>query len=187
MLEKLKFASENEALQYLADIVGKKIKVAIEKKGKGYMEIISFQYPMAFDEFTDKSTGKKGIDAFFRASKDDMMDYLVEWEFGDNMGKISKEKPQGPSFEKKFGSDIYIMTFNRSMEYATLTKEIEVEKGSPNNPSKLVKTFMDRENLTRDEAEDAVDELRDRVEDGESPEDVLEDEGIESDYVLELV
>ncbi|MBO6177838.1 MAG: hypothetical protein J6O04_01520 [Selenomonadaceae bacterium] len=53
--------------------------------------------------------------------------------------------------------------------------------------NKLVKIFMRRDELTHEEAVDLVQEMRERVLDGENPEEVLYDEGLEPDYIFELI
>jgi len=120
--EELKFSSEDEAIQHLANLTGKRIKIAEESKN--YVEIVFLQNSQDFDDFTDKETGESGIDAFFDASEDDMIDYLMKWEYGDR-GTVRKENPGGTSdntFEKKFGNDTYMMNYNRGLGYAGLTR-----------------------------------------------------------------
>ncbi len=51
----------------------------------------------------------------------------------------------------------------------------------------LVKILMERDDLTHVEASKKVIEMRDRVLLGETPEDVLADEGLECDYFFELI
>ena len=51
----------------------------------------------------------------------------------------------------------------------------------------LVKIFMERDGLTAAEAKDLVKEMRQRVYEGENPEDVLYEEGLEPDYIFELI
>jgi hypothetical protein len=53
--------------------------------------------------------------------------------------------------------------------------------------TELVRIFMNRDELTREEAKDLVEEMRERVLDGENPEEVLYDEGLEPDYIFELI
>lgn len=53
--------------------------------------------------------------------------------------------------------------------------------------SDLVKVFMDREEMTEEEAKEYVEELKERVLDGEDPEEVLYEEGLEPDYVFDLL
>ena len=51
----------------------------------------------------------------------------------------------------------------------------------------LIRIFMNRDELTREEAESLVDELKERVYCGENPEDVLYDVGLEPDYIFEII
>lgn len=51
----------------------------------------------------------------------------------------------------------------------------------------LLETLMDRDDLTESEAMDIINEMIDRVFDGEDPEDVLDDYDLEPDYVLDLI
>lgn len=53
--------------------------------------------------------------------------------------------------------------------------------------SELVEIFMRRDELTCEEATELVNEMRERVHDGENPEEVLYDEGLEPDYIFELI
>jgi len=53
--------------------------------------------------------------------------------------------------------------------------------------SELVKIFMERDKMTRTEAIEYVEDMRRRVWQGENPEEVLYEEGLEPDYVFELV
>ena len=191
MSKELIFASENEAIQHLANITGKQIVIATEDDKKEYIEIISLQKPDSFDTFTDKSTGEKGVDAFFDASEEDMMEYLMQWEYGER-GEVSDKEPWGTSdkkFEKKEGDVTYVMNYNRGLEYAGLTRveNVEPEENPRGKPSELVGIFMNRDELTRDEAEDLVSELKERVADGENPEEVLYDEGLEPDYIFDIM
>lgn len=52
--------------------------------------------------------------------------------------------------------------------------------------SELIQIFMRRDGMSLAEATEYVNELRERVREGEDPEDVLYEEGLEPDYVLDL-
>jgi len=191
MSEDLIFASETEAMQHLADVTGKQIIVAAEDDNKEYIDVVMLQRSDSFDDFTDKESGKKGIDAFFNASEEDMMEYLMQWEYGER-GEVSDKEPWGTSdkkFEKKEGDVTYVMNYNSGLEYAGLTRveKVEPKKDPRGKPSELVGIFMNRDELTRDEAEDFVSELKERVADGENPEEVLYDEGLEPDYIFDIM
>ena len=56
-------------------------------------------------------------------------------------------------------------------------------------PTELVQVLMRRDSMTREEAEEAVLEARERVlENTEDPEEILHDEfGLEPDYVFDLL
>lgn len=51
----------------------------------------------------------------------------------------------------------------------------------------LVKIFMNRDGMTKEEAIELVKEMRQRVREGENPEDVLYEEGLEPDYIFDLI
>jgi hypothetical protein len=51
----------------------------------------------------------------------------------------------------------------------------------------LVEIFMYRDNLTEHEANELVSEMKDQVRNGENPEDVLFEEGLEPDYLFDLL
>lgn len=51
----------------------------------------------------------------------------------------------------------------------------------------VLKTLQRRDGMTKEEAQDLLDECRDRVETGEDPEEVLREElGLEPDYIFAL-
>ena len=52
--------------------------------------------------------------------------------------------------------------------------------------TELVKVLMDRDGLTREEAEDLRKEMRNRMYNGEDPEEILYEEGLEPDYIMDL-
>lgn len=53
----------------------------------------------------------------------------------------------------------------------------------------LKQTIMERDNLTSEEADELINEAKDRVlMDGENPEEILEEYfGLESDYIFDLI
>jgi len=51
----------------------------------------------------------------------------------------------------------------------------------------LIKIFMQRDDMTEDEARRTLKYMRERVAEGEDPEEVLYEEGLEPDYVLDLL
>ena len=52
----------------------------------------------------------------------------------------------------------------------------------------LLKALMEGHDLARDEAKQMIEEMRKRVhEDNEDPEEVLYEEGLEPDYILDLI
>lgn len=54
--------------------------------------------------------------------------------------------------------------------------------------NELMKILVERDDLTWSEAEELVEEARQRVRDGEDPEEILrEDFGLEPDYIFELL
>lgn len=64
---------------------------------------------------------------------------------------------------------------------------VTVEMPYTSEPSELVTAIMNRDNVSRMEAEDLVDFMRELVQDGEDPSEVLHDEGFEPDYILDLI
>ena len=52
---------------------------------------------------------------------------------------------------------------------------------------RLVEIFMHRDKMTKREAIAQVKEMRDRVWDGEDPEEVLYEQGLEPDYVFDII
>lgn len=53
--------------------------------------------------------------------------------------------------------------------------------------SELELIFINRDGLTPEEASQVVSEMRDRIYEGENPEEVLYDEGLEPDYIFDLI
>ena len=52
----------------------------------------------------------------------------------------------------------------------------------------LLKALMEGQDLSREEAKEIIKEMRKRVlEDNEDPEEVLYEEGLEPDYILDLI
>jgi len=52
----------------------------------------------------------------------------------------------------------------------------------------LKETIMKRDNLSKKEAEQMIEEARERIEDGEDPEEILYEEfGLEPDYIFDLI
>ena len=53
--------------------------------------------------------------------------------------------------------------------------------------NELVRIFMERDGMTKEEAKEYVSDMRERVWEGENPEEVLAEEGLEPDYILDLI
>lgn len=53
--------------------------------------------------------------------------------------------------------------------------------------TELARIFMKRDHMSRDDAAAKVEEMRGRVWDGEDPEDLLWEEGLEPDYIMDLI
>jgi len=53
--------------------------------------------------------------------------------------------------------------------------------------TELVKVLMRRDGLTRQEAEELRQEMQERMEEGEDPEEILYEEGLEPDYIMDLL
>jgi len=51
----------------------------------------------------------------------------------------------------------------------------------------LESILMRRDGMTRDEARDLIKEMRERAEDGEDPEELLHEIGLEPDYVWDII
>ncbi len=51
----------------------------------------------------------------------------------------------------------------------------------------LKETLMERDDISEAEAEDIIREMRERVLGGEDPEEILYENGLEPDYVFELI
>lgn len=52
---------------------------------------------------------------------------------------------------------------------------------------KIIETLMRRDGISRGAAEEILEYMRSRVDDGEDPEEVLYDERLEPDYIFELL
>ena len=53
--------------------------------------------------------------------------------------------------------------------------------------TELARIFMMRDHMSRNEAAAKVEEMRSLVWDGEDPEDLLWEEGLEPDYIMDLI
>jgi len=53
--------------------------------------------------------------------------------------------------------------------------------------TELCLAIMNREDCTQEEAEEVIREMKERVRDGEDPEEVLFDEGFEPDYIFDIL
>lgn len=74
---------------------------------------------------------------------------------------------------------------DEALQYlADITKK-QIKVAAPKNT--LVKIFMERDGMSEKEAQEYVQELQDRAADGEDPEELLYDEGLEPDYVFDLL
>lgn len=51
----------------------------------------------------------------------------------------------------------------------------------------LIQIFMNRDGMTKAEARGLIKEMRSRVLEGEDPEEVLYEEGLEPDYIFDLI
>ncbi len=51
----------------------------------------------------------------------------------------------------------------------------------------LVRVFIERDDMSEQEALDYVAEMRQRIAEGEDPEEALYDEGLEPDYIFDLI
>jgi len=53
--------------------------------------------------------------------------------------------------------------------------------------TELCLAIMNREDCTQEEAEEVIQEMKERVREGEDPEEVLFDEGFEPDYIFDIL
>lgn len=53
--------------------------------------------------------------------------------------------------------------------------------------TEVEKILMDRDNLTAKEAKEWLNDMRKQVEDGEDPEEVLYEAGLEPDYIYDII
>lgn len=54
-------------------------------------------------------------------------------------------------------------------------------------PTELCRILMQRDSLTREEAEEQTQEAKDEIADGLDPEEALNDMGLEPDYIFDLL
>lgn len=80
--------------------------------------------------------------------------------------------------------DLKFSSANQALQhFADITgKKIKIASSN-----ELLKIFMERDDMTEQEAKELIEELKERVADGEDPEEVLYDEGLEPDYIFELI
>lgn len=87
-----------------------------------YREIVFLQNSQDFDDFS--GSGGKGSEGFFDSDEDEMIDFLLQWDYGDN-GEESTNPPWGTSdttYKKRIGSKLYILTYNFKHGYAGLVE-----------------------------------------------------------------
>ncbi len=53
--------------------------------------------------------------------------------------------------------------------------------------SELKEVFMRRDGMSSEEADERIQEMRELVAEGEDPEEVLYDEGLEPDYIFDIL
>lgn len=53
--------------------------------------------------------------------------------------------------------------------------------------TELVRVLMHRDGMSRTEAEELRREMQERMEEGEDPEEILHEEGLEPDYIMDLL
>ena len=53
--------------------------------------------------------------------------------------------------------------------------------------TELVKVLMRRDGMSQTEAEELRREMQERMEEGEDPEEILHEEGLEPDYIMDLL
>lgn len=53
--------------------------------------------------------------------------------------------------------------------------------------SELKEALITGQDMSENSADEAIEEMRERVYEGENPEEVLEDFGLESDYIFDLI
>ena len=53
--------------------------------------------------------------------------------------------------------------------------------------SELKKVLMHRDDLSSDEADEIIEEMRERTFNGENPEELLYEQGLEPDYIFDII
>lgn len=53
--------------------------------------------------------------------------------------------------------------------------------------TELLKVLMEREDCSENEAQEMIDDMREQIEEGEDPEEVLFEYGLEPDYLFDLI
>ena len=142
-MSELRFATKEEALQHLADITGSKIKIAEEMSEEEELEDMQEEQSLEEDRSIEIPSYQIPVNLQNErfATEDEALQHLADIT----------------------GSKIKIASYS------------------------LVDVFMERDDMTKTEAEEYVEELKGRVADGEGPEEVLADEGLEPDYFFDLV
>jgi len=152
-----------------------------------------------------KFTNKYGSLVNFWDQAKDILEYLEGGEFG-NPEEEKRRKENVKAFKTitdslnetlkatasiitspKYASENNELTFNSSNQALQYLSDLTGKKIKVANSESLVEIFMKRDELTKEEAEELVDEMKQRVADGENPEEVLYDEGLEPDYIFELI
>lgn len=80
--------------------------------------------------------------------------------------------------------------YNKSVVMKRLPKEVikmVIRMTQKAEDTELARIFMTRDHMSRNEAAAKVEEMRSLVWDGEDPEDLLWEEGMEPDYIMDLI
>jgi len=245
-MEELKFASVNQALQHLADIMGKTIKIAAVSSKQIPPEEAQFGSDprMAYERLKEIKSNKEEVhkdvidfleDKVARSDtssfdyalivlngrfpkgektiqKNPQMSYAYAKALLDKkipvtqgiLNAVAKDRTRAEKLAESFGLTYDAKTgkLETSKEEAKMVASIEFTSTNQAiqhladimgkkiviaSSNELVKIFMERDEMTQQEAKEYVEELKERVAEGEDPEEVLYDEGLEPDYVFDLL
>lgn len=85
---------------------------------KNYVSVVFLQLTQDFDGFS--GSGGKDIEGFFDSSDKEMMEYLKQWDYGDNYGEVVDPMQVKGSGDSVYKQGRYLMTYNSRHGYAGL-------------------------------------------------------------------
>lgn len=85
---------------------------------KNYAEVVFLQRDFDFDDFN--GSGGTGQNGFFDSDEKEMIEYLKQWDYGDNYGDVVDPMQQKGSRDRVYKKGQYLMTYDSGLGHAGL-------------------------------------------------------------------